>query len=255
LILTRCYLPGSEEERRTNRSSDSSDQSGSSQGHYIPKRPSHVRFQPSMSSPFEAVHLTPIDSLPFTQGGRSELESLTSHRLSHAAETGQLLPRVRRNGASGDWAASSRPPSQPQDTGDYVASYRPQSANEARNPFANPRVSVARDEVIYEPPSFQDFVDNTPVTAQQSYPLLQAAEVRDGHEHKDVLQSADANQLLQPSRIVRKVNSGFEVLPSGTFDAQRQSRELPEPKKQVSEHGDRRHSNRLQKKRRDSSSA
>jgi len=208
-----------------------------------------------MSSPFEAVHLTPIDSLPFSQGGRSELEPFTSHRLSHAAETGQLLPRVRRGGVSGDWTAESRPTSQPQDTGHYFGSHRPRSANESRDPFATPRVSVAPDDAIYQPPSFQDFVDNTPVTTQQSYPLLQAAELGDRHEHRHVLQLADANQMLQPSRNVRKVNSGFEVLPSGTFDAQRQSRELSEQKKQVSEDGIRRQSNRLQKKRRDSSSA
>lgn len=208
-----------------------------------------------MSSPFKAVHLTPIDSLPFNQGGRSELEPLTSHRLSHAAETGQLLPRVRRSGASGDWTASGRPTSQSQDTGHYFGSYRPRSENESRDPFATPRLSVAPDDAIYQPPSFQDFVDNTPVTAQQSYPLLQAAELGDRHENRHVLQFADANQKLQPSRNVRKVNSGFEVLPSGTFDAQRQNIELSEQKKQVPEDGIRRQSNRLQKKKRDSISA
>lgn len=208
-----------------------------------------------MSSPFEAVHLTPIDSLPFNQGGRSELEPLTSHRLSHAAETGQLLPRVRRSGVSGDWTASGRPTSRPQDDERYFSSYRPRSANEPRDPFATPRVSVAPDDVTYQPPSFQDFVDNTPVTAQQSCPLLQAVDLGDRHEHRHVLQLADANQVLQPSRNVRKVNSGFEVLPSGTFDAQRQSREISEQKKHVSENEIRRQSNRLQKKKRDSTSA
>lgn len=208
-----------------------------------------------MSGQVGPVHLTRIDSVPFSEDGRSELESLANHRLSHAAETGQLLPRVRRTGLSGDWSSSSRPPSQSQEAGESVRSYRPRSANESRDPFATPRVSVAPDEATYEPPSFQEFVENTPTTLQQSYPLLQGAGSRGGHEPRHVLQSADANQLLQPSRVVRKVNSGFEVLPSGTFDAQRQSREIPEQRNQISEHGDRRQSNRLQKKRRDSSSA
>lgn len=203
----------------------------------------------------EASHLTPIESHPFTESGRSDLESLTSHRLFHAAETGQLLPRVRRSGVSGDWTTSTRIPSQLHETEDSFNSYRPRSAHESRDPFATPRMSVALDEVIYEPPSFQDFVDNTPATSQQAYPLLQAAEVGDGDEHRNVLQSTDANQLLQPSTVVRKVNSGFEVLPAGTFDTQRQSKELLQLRDQDLERGDRRHSNRLQKKRRDSSSA
>ena len=247
-------MTGFEEDHRTNRSSDSSDQSRSSQAHYIPKRPSHVRFQPSVSSPLDVVHLRPIDSLPLSENGRGDLESLASHRLSHAAETGQLIPRVRRTEVSGDWTTTSRPPSQLQDTGDSLRSYT-RSRNESGNPFVTPRVSVAPDEVMYEPPSFQDFVDNTPITTLQSHPLRQAAEHRDDHAHRQVLQSADANKLLQSSTTVRKVNSGFEVLPSGTFEAQRQSREIPEQRKQFVEHGDKRGSNRLQKKRRDSSSA
>ena len=207
-----------------------------------------------MSRPLEAVHLTPIDSLPFTESTRGDLESLTNHRLSHAAETGQLLPRIRRSGVSGDWTASGRAPGKPQDTGEYFRSYRPGSANEPLNPFTTPQVSMATDGLLHEIPSFQEFVDSTPATVQQSRPLLQRADVRDGHEHRHVLQSADANRLLPQSTNVRKVNSGFEVLPAGTFDAQRQSKELPDQKRGVDERGDKRYSNKLQKKRRESSS-
>src|SRR3954452_3341965 len=43
-------------------------------------------------------HQAPIDP-------KTDLELLRSHRLSHVAETGQLTPRVRKPGNSGEWAS------------------------------------------------------------------------------------------------------------------------------------------------------
>ncbi len=249
MLTKQSLTTGSEEIRTTDQSSGSSDQSGSSQGHYVPKRPAQDRFQSSMASPSEAVHLTPIDSLPFTDCRRGNLDSLASHRLSHAAETGQLLPRVRRSGLSGDWTGSSHIPSRLSDIGDYYTPYRPSTANNSQNPFATPYPSRASKAIIPETPSFQSFVDNHPVTAQQSDPLLHAAEGGSRHDPTHVLQSADANQRLRRSTNVRRVNSGFEILPAGTLDLQRQSTGQSEEWNQDPELGDRRHSKKLQKKR------
>ncbi|KAI9869527.1 MAG: hypothetical protein M1830_005425 [Pleopsidium flavum] len=240
---------GSEDNRMMDRSSGSSDQSGSSQGHYVPKRPAQAKVQSSMTSPVEAIHLAPIDSLPFTESRRGNLDSLANHRVSHAAETGQLLPRVRRSGLNGDWTGSSQTPSRLSATGDYYTPYRPPPANNSQSSFATSYPFRASEMVTPEAPSFQSFIDNQPITAQQSDPLLQGAVGVSNHDHAHVLQSADANQRLRRSTHSRRVNSGFEILPTGTFDVQQQYRRQSEEWNQDLELGDRRYSKKLQKKR------
>ena len=203
-----------------------------------------------MANPLDPVHLTPIESLPFAEGGRGDLNSLASHRLSHAAETGQLLPRVRRSEASGDWTSSRQPTNQHSEIGDYFNSYRPTPANNDRNPFATSRGSLVSDGIALETTPFRDFVDSNPATIEQPEAPLHGDEKPAPHPYCDVLRSADANQQISRTVNVRKVNPGFEILPAGTFNVQRQSTKQPIGRQAVGRE-DKRHSRKLQKKRPD----
>ncbi|KAK3061846.1 hypothetical protein LTS18_005323 [Coniosporium uncinatum] len=76
---------------------------------------------------------------------RTDLDLLQTHRLSHVAETGQLTPRVRKPGNSGEWASiaqsNGKAPAQ-----DYFAVPRRSSPSPLgdmpENPFATPTGSA-----------------------------------------------------------------------------------------------------------------
>ena len=227
--------------------------------HYVPQRP-HQSESRSSSAGLEAVHLSPVDARPFTETGRIDLRSLANHRRSHAAETGQLLPRVRHTDVSGDWSQLAFSSIHRADPNDRTASHTSWPLNEASNPLDTPFNASAIEPRHTEAPSFQSFLDSAPTNIRkQSVPLLDAAEeavprasLRD---HQQVLQDADANsQLRIPSQVIRKVNSGFEILRPGTFVSSRQSSDITDGRHDL-EAGDKRFSKRLHKKRRTESFA
>lgn len=82
---------------------------------------------------------------------------------------------------------------------------------------------------LEEPPSFQSFLDAHPLNAKkQSVRLLGNAEQSGLEEKAQPLHSTDANRQMRPANIARKVNSGFEILPAGTFGPRRQSSDATE---------------------------
>lgn len=54
----------------------------------------------------------------------TDLDLMQNHRMSQAAETGQLTPRVRKSGRSGDWANFGRGSQGQQDLNDYFSQER-----------------------------------------------------------------------------------------------------------------------------------
>lgn len=204
--------------------------------------------------------MSPVDNRPFTETGRIDLRSLANHRRSHAAETGQLLPRVRHTGVSGDWNQLASSSFHRADLNYRTNSYNSWPLNETRNSFDTPLNSSALEPMHTEAPSFQSFLESAPANLRkQSVPLLDPAEevvprasLRDSQQ---VLRDADANsQLRMSSQVIRKVNSGFEILRPGTLVSSRPSSDITDGRHNL-EAGDKRFSKKLHRKRRTESFA
>jgi hypothetical protein len=182
---------------------------------------------------------------------RTDLELLRSHRLSHVAETGQLTPRVRKPGNSGEWASvadnqvsslngvnyftpqkSPSPPmatiTDPSEDADLASSAGPSHDGYAGN---QTRQAVPLSE-SYAPnaPYYPDAYEPRGPQHQYSYDQVPYEVQTD--------QNSQRNE-----QVVRKVNSGFEILRPGTFQA---------PTPEEVELAERRTSKKLQKKRRSS---
>jgi hypothetical protein len=194
-------------------------------------------FRPSSSS-------APIDP-------RTDLELLRSHRLSHVAETGQLTPRVRKPGNSGEWAS--------------VADNQVSSINGVN--YFTPQKSPSPPLATITDPSEEDGVASSAGPSHDGYagnqtrqavPLTESYapnapyypdtyEPRGPHHQYSYDQVPYEVQTEQNSQrdeqVVRKVNSGFEILRPGTFQP---------PTPEEVELAERRTSKKLQKKRRSS---
>ncbi|KAK8196646.1 hypothetical protein M8818_006813 [Zalaria obscura] len=130
---------------------------------------------------------------------RTDLELVEHHRLSHVAETGQLLPRIRQPGHSGEWASMARyslpvtPSTCLSGPDDY---FTPPTSAES-NPFSTPK----------EP-------SVTQLVAEES-----AAENEQQALHEPQEPNRFSFTLARPqSQILRRVNSGFAILKPGTLD-------------------------------------
>lgn len=155
--------------------------------------------------------LVATDAMPQLQrkDHRTNLDLLQSHRLSHVAETGQLTPRIRRQPQSTDWAHLAPPSKPPVALNYYVPRRSPPTPDDSLNPFNTP--------VSLIPTSQPSSDGHTANTAQQAQPLLDA-----GQDVADVriksLPPMGITQQRRQSQVIRKVNSGFEILRPGTFD-------------------------------------
>ena len=198
---------------------------------------------------YETAYLPP-NGAQRTIDPKTDLELLRSHRLSHVAETGQLMPRVRKPGQSGEWASVAdnqvstlngvnyftprKSPSPPLSTGihpsqDIIASSSSPShdgyaANQARQ--AIPLTESYAPNAPFYPDTYQPHGPSH----QYSYDQVPYQVMTD--------QNQDRNE-----QVLRKVNSGFEILRPGTFK---------EPTPEELELAERSASKKLQKKRRPS---
>jgi hypothetical protein len=182
---------------------------------------------------------------------KTDLELLRSHRLSHVAETGQLTPRVRKPGQSGEWAS--------------VAENQVSTLNGVN--YFTPRKSPSPPLPASIHPSLDNVAsssgpshDGHPANqARQAVPLTESY-VPNAPFYPDAYQPHGPNHQYsfdqvpyqvnteqnqdRNDQVLRKVNSGFEILRPGTFK---------EPTPEEVELADRRTSRKLQKKRRSSS--
>ncbi|KAL8717785.1 MAG: hypothetical protein Q9225_005000 [Loekoesia sp. 1 TL-2023] len=105
--------------------------------------------------------LQPVPVKPSSTRYRgTDLDSLASHRKSHAAETGQLFPRVRVTDGAGEWAGVQQPAEHRNFHSDRSVS--PMGSN--HDPFATPQtipLMTPNQEASREAPSFEEFVRST----------------------------------------------------------------------------------------------
>lgn len=189
----------------------------SEQYHYVPPRPGHLRTSSSVYS--ASIYPGPMDSTPYSRHSFGDVDSLASHRRSHAADISKILPRIRvADSGSGDWTSMVSSSSDR----DYYNDDSPQKANTSpKDPFKTP---IRSD--IAEPPSFQSFLDTDPHNLKrQSAPLLDSGEEINPTPRGHPLQSTDANRRLKQPDVIRAVNSGFEILRPGTLGTLKMSAE------------------------------
>ncbi|KAJ4380579.1 hypothetical protein N0V86_003938 [Didymella sp. IMI 355093] len=200
-----------------------------------------------------ASGLNPIDP-------RTDLDALRTHRMSHVAETGQLTPRVRKPGNSGEWASVADTQVA---THNGVNYFMPQKTPSPLAPIVNLQEEAAGYASSHVPAS-QPQEQSQYQTSQQGVPLQESYapnapyypdtyQVR-GPQHQmsydEVpyeVQTMQNNQRPD-SQVLRSVNSGFQVLKPGTF-APQSSEEM-----EMTDKSERRQSTgkKLQKKRRSS---
>lgn len=109
--------------------------------------------------PNDVLHPVPVKPSA-TRYNSSDLDSLASHRRSHAAETGQLLPRVRVNDGGGEWTGIQ----QPAEHRSMVSDRSVSPIGSSIDPFATPQTTplmTPSQESSRGPPSFEEFVRST----------------------------------------------------------------------------------------------
>ncbi|KAH7388674.1 hypothetical protein BKA66DRAFT_415043 [Pyrenochaeta sp. MPI-SDFR-AT-0127] len=198
---------------------------------------------------YETAYIRPA-SLQTPIDPRTDLDLLQTHRLSHVAETGQLTPRVRKPGNSGEWASVA---DNQISTINGVNYFMPQKTPSPPLPsILDPAEEVA---VASSTDPAQD--SHAAHQARQAVPLSEsyapkAAYYPDTYQprgphhqysYDEVPYEVATDQNQRDSQVLRKVNSGFEILRPGTFQP---------PTPEEMELAERRQSKKLQKKRRTS---
>lgn len=207
-------------------------------------------YEPAYINPKQHSHYMPVDP-------RTDLDLLQSHRMSHVAETGQLTPRAKnRPGTNGEWASIADTQKLPEEIGTVngVDYFVPQ-----QKPLSPPPAqAVAPPNVV---PSTESPSAKQAKQAVQAVPLSESYAPRPfylpdvyqpkGPQHQFSydempiqVNTSQNEQRDANGKVLRKVNSGFEILRPGT---------LPSPEEEQPS-VEKRQSNRLQKKRRTSSS-
>lgn len=181
---------------------------------------------------YESGSLSRNQQNPVSRGQRDIADALAYHRRSQGAEEGQLIPRIR---LSHDAAG-------PTSDGPIEYSHRNQSPyqlEETNDPFLTPLatpmlgtsafgspmdspIKATYESHAEEPPTFGSFVnanpplnDNSasPTDCEETSPISQQGALP--------LQYSDGNRQQRQSQVVRKVNSGFEILRPGSFSQPR----------------------------------
>ncbi|EAT85622.2 hypothetical protein SNOG_06971 [Parastagonospora nodorum SN15] len=201
------------------------------------------------SSSFDrAVSAEPITSNASRSSSQNRQSTAApSHRMSHVAETGQLTPRVRKPGNSGDWASVA---DNQTSSANGVSYFMPQKTPSPPYPAAVEERQPAASHYTQDGHASNDSKQGIPL--MESY-APRAAYLPDTYQPKgphhqysydEVPYEVNTEQNQRESQILRKVNSGFEIMRPGTFAA-------PTPEElELAER--QQHGKKLQKKRRSS---
>ncbi|KAI4142833.1 MAG: hypothetical protein LQ341_003095 [Variospora aurantia] len=180
--------------------------------------------RPYAANPHSAGHpsngvLQPVPVKPSAaRYTSSDLDSLASHRKSHAAETGQLFPRVRVNEGAGEWTAVQ----QPAEHRNFLSEYTPSPVSTRNDPFMDPQMTPSMNpapESSRGAPSFEEFVRSTSPQGQyyfgeEGIPLQQQAGNAQGGrslESETVYQPYN-RQAKEQHRTGRKASSFSEAV-------------------------------------------
>lgn len=139
-----------------------------------------------------------------------QLDPLASNTDSHMDDQGRLHVRNRESGISVVYAPV-------EDSVSKRLASSQGSTHEVTDPFATPESSPKEDRnpvIVDAPPANQhlDMIDNGDIDYIQG--------------HAQPLRPFDGNRQLRRSQVVRKVNSGFEILRPGTLATPRQSNDM-----------------------------
>ena len=116
------------------------------------------------------------------------------------------------------------------------------------DPFTASIMSPVNETDPAEPPTFQSFLDSDPTNTQRhSIPLMDYVGEKGVQDIVQPLQNGNSNRQLRQSQVVRKINSGFEILQPGTLDRARQSSDIADIRPEF-DHGSKRPSKKLHKK-------
>lgn len=212
---------------------------------------------PNEAVPYETAYIRPSNGLT-PNDPRTDLNLLQTHRMSHVAETGQLTPRVRRPGNSGEWASVAENQISSINGVNY---FNPQKTpSPPLPPITSPRneeEAVATSAASHVQDSQTTNQNRAAIPLTESY-APKAAYYPDSYQprfpqhqmsYDEVPYEVQTSQNAQrDAEVLRSVNSGFQVLKPGTFAPPQPSPE-EEEKEEV---GERRQSKKLQKKRRSS---
>jgi len=208
---------------------------------------------------YETAYMRPSSSLSPIDP-RTDLDLLQSHRMSHVAETGQLTPRVRRPGNSGEWASVAEtqvathngvnyfmPQKTPSPPLPPIADPQEEAVGYASSHFAASQTQDQQQSPISQGVPLQEsYAPNAPYypdTYQVRGPQHQPSYDEVPYE----VQTMQNNQRPE-SQVLRSVNPGFQVLKPGTFAPP------PASEMEMTDRSERRQSTgkKLQKKRRSS---
>ncbi|MCJ1284757.1 hypothetical protein MMC26_004093 [Xylographa opegraphella] len=207
------------EQRKTQHTSRTSLDSDRNLPYYTPQRLGHMSTSSSVYS--SSIFQSTIDQAPFSRHSIGDMDSLASHRRSHAAEIGQILPRIQvSNGGSGDWTSLMSSSSDKE----YNADDSPKQVSGSSKEYFKTANRSTIVSTIGNPPIFQSFLDSESLDAKRhTLPLLNDVGRDDTAEKGHPLRSTDANRQLRQQDVMRKVNSGFEVLRPGTLGTRKNS--------------------------------
>ncbi|KAL9580802.1 MAG: hypothetical protein Q9212_004281 [Teloschistes hypoglaucus] len=145
---------------------------------------------------------------------RSDLDSLASHRKSHAAETGQLIPRVRVKDTAGEWTSVQQPAEHRNFLSDHSASPMGSSSDPFSTPHTTP-LMTPKKEPSRGPPSFEEFVRSTSPQGQyylgeEGIPLQE--QTQHPHDNSDYGSSAMPQQRGKQDVMGGKASSFSEAV-------------------------------------------
>jgi len=204
--------PGFLLKERSNGSSNvSSASSSGDEQHYAPRHPRAVRVSseatdgPAHRSYTRQYHVDPDQ--------RSSFDALAHHRRSQGAEEGQLHPRNRLSGTTGIVKLGTPAEHRYSFEEEYPVA-------EASDPFMTPLGTPMACPIqsMEEPPSFANFVNANPLPESHIALVDDSEETSPfSQESAPPLQRTDGNRQAHRSQVIRKINSGFEILQPGSL--------------------------------------
>ncbi|KAF2496111.1 hypothetical protein BU16DRAFT_617604 [Lophium mytilinum] len=231
--------------------------------------------------PYEPAYIKPSISPVLAVDSKWNLDLLQSHRLSHVAETGQLTPRIRRPvGSSGEWSSIVVPTRNNEVALSAVEQFTPHQKSSSLPlpaaldmfPIPPQRASVPpltkegqslypASQIISPPNTYRPRGEQSdPEINGLSSGFPSARQANDSQyvqhtyqPYESPVRVDETEQQLNPAtqqnrrdaQVLRKVNSGFEILRPGTFTFA----DEPTLHDTGSSSGEKRQSRRLRKKR------
>lgn len=188
----------------------------------VPRRPGMVKDSPDVL--LDPAHLPP-NQQRFVDA--NNFEALGERRRSQVAEEGQLLRRYQA-AEGGIYVPHTRVSNTGKKYTPVTSAEsdleRQQFGEAAIDPFATPYgTPMGSPKIQEEPPSFASFVNSTPPIEHRIEPLDDSDTSPTPSEETSAPQGTDSNRQTRQSQIVRKVNSGFEILRAGTLNQPQQS--------------------------------